>query len=612
MISKILRQLFRNKFTTATTLLVLIIGGYFGYQAINGSNEAARYVVAAVERSTLIVSVSSSGQVSSLNEADIKAQVNGEFLNLYIANSDEVKKGELIAKLDDTDLKKAVVSAQLALETAQSDLDQLLSPPDELDLFQTENALAKAYDSKIKAEEGIENGLKDAFNSVTNIFFDLPTIVTVAGDVLYGYDIAKSEITLSDYNWNETVYKNSFNPIDRVDLDIFIRDAENDYKTARIKYDQNLKDYKNTDYYADSETIENLLDQTTDTTKAISQAIKSEINLLDFVVDYFSSHDKRIYSGITAYRTNLQSYYSKTNGFLQTLYSVQNSLKSDRQALVDAELSVKEKELSLEELKEAPDELTIRTKELTVQQKEDVLASAQKDLENSYIYAPFNGVITEVKVKNGDSVSKGTVVANIITEQKIAGVSLNEIDVASVKVGQKTTLTFDALPEVSISGKVIEVDTVGQVNQGVVSYGVKIAFDTDVEQVKPGMSITADIITDAKQNVLVLPNSAVRFQGGSYYVELVEADEKSSQQLLANVSGTILPESPKLQTVEIGLSNDLSTEVVSGLKEGDIVVTSAISPTVAQTTQAKTTQTQGFQIPGMNTGSGAQMRNFSR
>ncbi len=600
MISKIFKQILHHKFITGIILLFVVGGGYFGYGRLTGANNIVRYATAAVEKGTLIASVSNSGQVSSLNEADIKAQVNGEILNLYIANGDEVKKGELIAKLDDTDLKKAVVNAQLSLETAQSDLDQLLSPPDELDLFQAENALTKAYDSKIKAEEGIENGLKDAFNSVTNIFFDLPTIVTAARDVLYGYDIAKSEITISDYDWNITVYINSFGPTDRIDLESFTRSAEDDYIAARIKYDQNLKDYKNTDYYADSQTIESLLNETADTAKAISQAIKSEVNLLDFVVDYFSSHDRRIYSGITVYRTNLQSYYSKTNGYLQSLYSVQNSLKGDRQALVDAELSVKEKELSLEKLKEVPDELAIRTKELTVQQKEDALASAQKDLENSYVSAPFDGVVGEVKLKKGDSVSKGQVFANVITEQKIAEVSLNEVDVAKVKVGQKVTLTFDAIPDVTISGEVAEVDVIGIVTQGVVSYGVKIALDTQNDSVKSGMSVTADIITDAKQDVLVLPNSAIKSQGDSYYVELVEAPEEMRQQLLANVSGAILPQAPKMQTVETGLSNDLSTEIVSGLKEGDIVVTSTISPNNSQTTQTKTTQTQGFQIPGMS------------
>lgn len=590
-----LKKIFKKKIIFL--LLILILGSYFGYKAIKINTGETRYVLASVEKGTLIVSVSGSGQVGSLNEADIKTQVSGEISNLYIANGDEVKKGELIAKLDDTDLKKAVVSAQLALETAQSDLDKLLSPPDELELSQAENALTKAKDSKIKAEEGIENGLKDAFNTVTTIFFDLPTIVTTARDVLYGYDIAKSEIAISDYDWNKTVYMNSFDFISRADLDVFIRDAEDDYDVARVKFDQNFKDYKNTDYYTDSQTIEALLGQTTDTIKAVSQALKSEINLLDFVVDYLSSNDRRIYSGITSYRTNLQSYYSKTNGFLQTLYSVQNSLKSNRQALIDAELSVKEKELQLSKLKEAPNELDVRTKELALQQKKDALASAQKDLENSYIYAPFSGVIAEVKVKKGDSISKGAIVAHIITEEKISEISLNEIDVAKVKVGQKATLTFDALPDLTISGRVFEIDAAGTVTQGVVSYGVKIAFDTQDDRVKDGMSLTADIITDSKPDILVLPNSAIKSQGNSYYVELVEAPEETKQQLLATVSGAVLSQLPTIQSIETGISNDLYTEIVSGLKEGDIVVTSTITSNTTQTTQ--TQRTQGFQIPGM-------------
>ncbi len=598
-----MKKLFKKK-NILLLLIFLILGGYFGYKNLVKKEGETRYALAAVEKGTLIVSVSGSGQVLSLDEADVKALVSGEILNLYITNGDEVKKGGLVAKLDDTDLKKAVVSAQLSLEAAQSDLDNLLSPPDELALFQAENALTKSYDSKTKAEEGIDNGLKDAFNSVTDIFFNLPAIITTASDALYGYDIAKSEIMISDCDWNETVYINSFESIDRDDLEIFVRDAEDDYKAAKIKYDQNLKDYKNTDYYAGSQTIENLLNETADTSKSISQAIKSEINLLDFVVDYFSSHNRRIYSGITAYRISLQSYYSKTNGYLQTLYSIQNSLKSDRQALVDAGLSVKEKELSLDKLKEVPDELTIRTKKLAIQQKEDTLNSAQKDLENSYISAPFDGVVSEVKSKKGDSVSKGQVIASIVTEQKIAEISLNEIDVAQVKVGQKATFTFDAVPDLALTGQVVDVDSIGAVSQGVVTYTVKIALDAQDERVKTAMSVSAAIITEAKPNVLLVPNSAVKSQGGISYVEIAEGEDKNIA-LVANASGAILKNSPRQQQVEIGAASDEFTEILNGIKEGDMIITRTIQSTSAQTAQtAQTQRNSSIRIPGINAGGG--------
>ncbi|MDD5433706.1 MAG: hypothetical protein PHE77_03610, partial [Candidatus Pacebacteria bacterium] len=60
----------------------------------------------------------------------------------------------------------------------------------------------------------------------------------------------------------------------------------------------------------------------------------------------------------------------------------------------------------------------------------------------------------------------------------MAEISLNEVDVAKVKIGQRAIITFDAIDELEITGKVEDVDTIGTVSQGVVSYNVKIIFDT--------------------------------------------------------------------------------------------------------------------------------------
>lgn len=625
-----LKKLFKHKLIIGI-ISVLILGGvYFGYNFLIGKDKATRYLAAAVEKGTLIVSVSGSGQVSASNQLDIKSKVKGEVEAVYVGKGEEVKAGKLIVKLDDTDFQKAVSDAEISLETAKLELEELLSPPDELTLLKAENSVLQAKNSleKLKlnqeteyqkaletiqnAEEDIERAHEDTLNTITNAFWDLPTVITGVRNILYSYEIAESEIILNDYQSNDSVYKNSFSGEDRYELEIFLNSVGDDYKIARENYDQNFENYKKVSYYSEKEVIEDLLNETIETTKSIAQAIKSEANLLGFVVDYLSNNNRRVYGKITDYQSDLKTYTSKVNSHLSNLLSIQRSLQDSREAklkaeenlveikkthpldLEAAEISLQEKEKSLAELKAGPDELDIRAKENSFQQEEDALLAAKEDLADCYIYAPFEGVISEVKIEKGDSVSSGQVLASIITPQKIAEISLNEVDAAKVNVGQKATLTFDALPEVSISGKVIEVDVIGQVSQGVVSYGVKIAFDTEEEQVKPGMSVTADIITEAKQDVLVLPNSAVKFQGGSYYVELVEADEQFSQQLLANVSGTILPNPPKSQTVEIGLSNDLSTEIISGLKEGDIVVTSTVSPSEVQTTQ-----TQGFQIPGM-------------
>ena len=605
MFSKPFNFITLHKFISGIIILAIVLGGYFGFKNRNNNDNAVRYVTAAVAKGTLIVSVSGSGQVSALEQVDIKSKVKSDVVAVYVNKGDEVKAGKLIAKLNDQDFKKAIEDAEISLESAKLELEKLLTP-DELTLLKAENALSQATESKQKTEDNIEKAYEDAFGSVTSAFLDLPTIMTGAMNVLYGYDIAKSETIISDYDWNKAVYQNSFSSIDRGTLTLFIESAESDYKIAREYYDKNLEDYKNADRYLEKNEVESLLDETTETTKSIAQAIKSEINLLDFVVDYLSSRDRRIYTKITALQSDLKSYLSKANSLSSSLVSVERSLQDNRETLVNAERTIEEKELSLAEIKAGPTELEIRTKESSIKQREATLLLAKQDLANCYIYTPFDGIITDIKIKNGDSVSASQVLANIITQQKIAEITLNEVDAAKVKVGQKATLIFDALSEISISGKVFEVDALGAITQGVVSYGAKIAFDTDVAEVKPGMSVTADIITDAKQDVLVLPNGTIKSQGNSYYVELVEASEEMKQQLLANVSGTVLPESPKVQLVETGLSNDLYTEIVSGLKENDIIVVSTVSSNNSQTSQTGTTQTQGFQIPGMN----SQIRTF--
>jgi len=129
---------------------------------------------------------------------------------------------------------------------------------------------------------------------------------------------------------------------------------------------------------------------------------------------------------------------------------------------------------------------------------------------------------------------------------------------------------------------VAEIDTLGTVTQGVVSYNVKINFDTQDARVKPGMSVNAAIITEAKQNVLYVPNSAIKTSGTTYYVLTLDS---SQTQPATGGQGVTSSAAPQQVTVEIGSANDTSTEITSGLNEGDQVITRTIA---ASATQAST------------------------
>lgn len=214
-----------------------------------------------------------------------------------------------------------------------------------------------------------------------------------------------------------------------------------------------------------------------------------------------------------------------------------------------------------------------------------------------FVRAPFAGTLAKVNIKKSDTVSAGTVVATLITKKQLAEISLNEVDVAKVKIGQKATLTFDAVAGLAISGIVADIDTIGTVSQGVVTYIVTISFDTQDERIKPGMSVSGVIITETKQDVLIVPNSAVKSlpansgagQASQSYIEML--------QTLKNKTVRI-----KVQT---GLSNDTQTEIISGIKEGDEIITRTILPT----TTASSTAPSIFGSPATgNRGAGGNVR----
>lgn len=569
-----MKKLFKKKIITIPLLLILVLGVYFGYNALTKKNKVARYLTVAVERGTLIVSVSGSGQVSTSNQVDIKPKVSGDVAEIKIGKGQKVKEGDLLVILDDSEAKKDIREAETDLETAKLNL---------------EDAYQDALDSREEAEEDLEQAYQDAFNEISTAFSDFPSYIDDFYDILYSFEIAKDEIGIQDFYQNPEVFSHTIAHRFRSDMREMIDEASSDYKIAKEKYNASNNDYKDTSRYFERNIIDSLLESTLETAKAINETAKELSGMLDYWVDCRLKENFSIFSTITNYQSDLGSFILKTNSYISHLLSIERSIGNAKKDKKEAEKKIEEVEN-----KGVPQEATIWDKKTAIQKKEDALADARQVLEDHYLRAPFDGIIADINVKKGESISSNTILMSLITKQKIAEISLNEVDIAKIKVGQKATLAFDAFQELSISGEVIEIDVIGAVTQGVVSYGVKIAFGTEEEQIRPGMSATADIITDVKQGILVLPNSAIKSNGDFYYVELVEADEQFKQELSAKVSGIILPKTPQTQAVKVGLSNDLSTEIISGIEEGDIVVSSIINQNEAQTAE-----TRGFKMPTM-------------
>ncbi len=195
------------------------------------------------------------------------------------------------------------------------------------------------------------------------------------------------------------------------------------------------------------------------------------------------------------------------------------------------------------------------------------------------ITAPIAGVVGSVGIVDGmvlgsqggttasDQTTTPTRVAVIQNETNpILTFNLSEIDIQNVSVGQKATITLDSVPGKTFAGRVVTVDRIGSVSNNVTSYPVIITLDTKVPEIMPNMASTANIIIQTKNDVLLVPSGAIQTQG-----------EQSVIRVLQNGKEQILP-------VQTGISSDSQTEVVSGLSEGEVVITGNTSTSSTQRT----------------------------
>lgn len=230
--------------------------------------------------------------------------------------------------------------------------------------------------------------------------------------------------------------------------------------------------------------------------------------------------------------------------------------------LRDAELSLRAAEISYKEISEENDNKTKEetwkrdSAQISYEKSLNSYNNTLKKLEDYEIIAPFDGIITGLDYEAGDSISRDDILASMITKTMQAEISLNEIDAIKIKEGDSAVLTFNVLNEEIINGIVKKVDTIGEVSSGVVSYGVVISFETENKFLKPGMSVEVDIMAEKAENVLMINSSAImEDKNGNEFVMVLAANGKTEKK-----------------NIKTGLSDNVNIEIVSGLNEGDRII----------------------------------------
>lgn len=241
-------------------------------------------------------------------------------------------------------------------------------------------------------------------------------------------------------------------------------------------------------------------------------------------------------------------------------------------------IAIIDKGVLLEQLTQAQREMDTQKRTLTdMKKRDDTYNSAQKDaqrerikkaeaavaeIENkigdTVLYAPLAGIVIRKSVEAGEMVAANAAVITLATEGDLEiKADISESDIINVFVGQKASVSLDALPaSEKLSAEVMEIEPAATVIQDVVYYKTRLKLASQDERLKIGMSADADINTAEKNDVVMIPLRAVKNENGQDYVELLKAENVAE----------------KVQ-VETGLrGDDGMVEIVSGLSGGEDVI----------------------------------------
>ncbi|MFA4990333.1 MAG: efflux RND transporter periplasmic adaptor subunit [Candidatus Paceibacterota bacterium] len=521
--NKIINFLKNHRIIAVLIILIIVSGGYFLLKPLFFKNTAAQYLTAKVERGNLTSSITVSGQTIAENSVNLSPKASGEVVYVNLANGKQVEAGETILKIDDEDVRSELKDAQIALNNAKEELAKLEG-------LSTEEGSIESL--KIKRQKDLTLAYQNAVDKLPALFTSTtPAIITNLYNILFDNNLSPDDDNVDYYGKTLMLY----NPAALQYSDA----TKKAYDLAKFSYEEAANNYKskNITYYSDSNEIDEAINLTHQALKNINNAVRAALNLVHLYKDFMIEAKLQYPSLVDEQDLMLTNYFATTTNLFSQIDTIKNNIQIAKENLINVDFDLSDQKR-------------------LVEKAERNLKLIQDKLADYTVLAPFSGILGNVAtIYVGDNVSPSTTLGVLVSQGYVVEVSLAESDAAQVKIGQKANVSFDVLDDVAATGKVIEIDTVGVVVQGVVSYKAKILLDVIDERVKPGMSTTVEIITDAKENTLFIPRTALKNLNGKYFVRILKDD------------GTI-----EQREIKTGLLTDSKVEIIQGLNEGEKII----------------------------------------
>lgn len=576
--------MFRRRNIILNSVLVVALGviGFFGWRTLYPAAAVTAVRTATVSVQNVSTTVSATGSVQTSDDVGLNFGTTGIVRTLNVKVGDQVRKGQLLATVDDRAARLAALQAQASEKSAE---------------VSVANAGVGVQNAQIALTQGAQNSQSTLAND--------DQAITNAQNALAKLQAGPTDATLAQQAQQVVVQNQGINAADAA-----LTNAQTAYTQVQQNIAQNLVGYNTSvdnaqyDYSLKCNALAVGTDCTINTYSrpsylTLQNALQAKTSGIlkdsQSLVNAQASVDSAA-RGLLSARQALDTL--KAQQVVANQPAAQVDIDTANAAITSAQrakksatvLATQQAELAAGSLVTAQGSFT-NAKESLVLAKA-TLANAQTNLANTRLVAPVSATVAavanDVGVNAGSTTAGSSGATGFIVLTQLSGLqvkaSFAEADIVTLKVGQAATFTFDAIAGATAQGTLIEIAPLSNASSGTVTtYTVTFSLDSAPAEVKPGMTAQASVMTADAQGVLAVTSTALTQRGGTYYVTM-----KPTKVGVVGVR----------KAVTIGLKGDSATEITGGLKAGDQVE-------LRTTTSSSTSANNGFPggaVPGAGIG----------
>lgn len=489
-------------------------------------------------RMNLVETISATGSVTAQTGALVKigSDVTGPIKRLYADVGSHVEKGQIIAELDVPDMVAQTKAAGDALELAR----QKLSEQGTTTTMQSRQNV----DAVTTAEEGLKSAILKRDQAKQLLSIQVTQTET---------DLNRAESAFASAEDSEAQVVGAY------DMQVAAAQAAVNKSVANLKNTQATLDRKQAlfdkGYVAASD-----LDQAKDDEASAQAQLDSDRQNLSLAVTNGKSTIKTTHEQVVQAQSALtaaKSEHLQITVKQQDLDTAESAVRQAQAQLDTAHAGLLQNDVLQRQIAEA---------QTNVKASADQFNVDQSDLDKAFIRSPISGTVLQLNAQQGETLVAGFSAAPVITVADLNRLQVDayvdETDIGKVTVGDPTTVTVDAFPDSPFHGTVAKIDSGSTLQQNVVTYGVTIAIKDPDHRLKPDMTATVDITVSSHPNALVVPDEAVKPDNMSSFVGVLPTGAAQ----------------PVKRKVVAGVSNGTDTQIISGLKDGDVVVLEGWTP----------------------------------